>query len=309
LNGIRNYIHDKFNIHNRYDFTSYKKYLLSLKENGFTEIEHAGSHANHANQRKRLKCAVEEIHERGMKSYFYTGVFGTENLHQNKELLPYAQRNKNGDILSYEGKSLARAMMCPASGYIDNIVIAKILDRMHLAKFDGLFFDIPWVMKNGCYCKNCKNQREDGADNAVMVRNALKRIVSALKKEYPALSICINASAPTIHDNRYSGGHIDNLSGIFDEYLTEWNPYRWKQDVSVVSRCIDYAAGIVKGRLLHATTATNRLGKMYTKEQYVRLFSAILNGGATPRLGIVFPEKQLRIIGDAWQSAVESEKS
>jgi hypothetical protein len=287
----------------------YKEYLLCLKETGFTEIEHAGSHLKYASQRNRLKNAVEEIHTQSMKAYFYTGVFGTKNLHQNKELMPFAQRDKHGNILGYLGKDLKTAMMCPTSDYVDHVIIPKLLDRMHLAQFDGVFFDIPWVMKSGCYCTNCKDLRANGANNAILVRNSLLRIVSVLRTEHPLLSICINASAPTIHDNRYSGGHSDNLKGIFDEYLTEWNPYRWNQDVSVVSRCIDYAAGIVNGRLLHATTATNRLGKMYTIEQYVRLFSAILNGGATPRLGIGFPEKQLRIIGDAWRNAVESENS
>ncbi len=301
--GIRNYIHDKFNVHGRFDFASYKKYLLSLKETGFTEVEHAGSHLKYASQRNRLKNAVEEIHTHGMKAYFYTGVFGTENLYQNKELMPFAQLDQHGNILGYAGKSLVTAMMCPASGYIDHVILPKLLDRMHLAHFDGMFFDIPWVMKSGCYCANCKDQRENGANNAILVRNALLRIVSALKKEHPSLSICINASAPTIHDNRYSGGHIDNMKGVFEEYLTEWNPYRWKQDVSIVSKCIEYAGKTVKGRLLHATTVTNRQGRMYTKEQYVKLFSVILKGGATPRLGVGFPANQLQVIGDAFRLA------
>ncbi len=306
MGGIRNYIHDKFNVHFRFDFNSYVKYLHQLKETGFTEIEHAGSHLKHLNQRNRLRNVVKEIHAQGMMAYFYTGVFGTENLYQNKELMPYAQKDEYDNILGYTGKSLVTAMMCPASGYTDNVIIPRLIDRIQLAKFDGLFFDIPWVMKSGCYCKNCQDQKEEGADNAVIVRKALLKIVTALKKEYPSLSICINASAPTIHDNRYSGGHIDNLTGVFDEYLTEWNPYRWKQDVSIVSRCIEYAGKTVNGRLLHATTVTTRQGRMYAFEQYVRLFSAILKGGATPRLGVRFPPNQLRLIGDAWRTALET---
>ncbi len=309
MKGIRNYIHDKFNVHNRFNLAAYTTYIKSLRENGFAEIEHAGSHLHRATQRERLKNCIEVIHDQGMTAYFYTGVFGTENLKQHKKFIPFAQRDEGGNILSYAGKRLALAMMCPASSYVDHIIIPRILDRMHLAEFNGLFFDIPWVMKSGCYCTNCRNLREGGADNSAIVRNALIRIVSAIKKEQPSLSICINASAPTVHNNRYSGGHIDNLKGIFDEYLTEWNPYRWNQDVLVISRCLEYARETTKGRLLHASTATNRRGKMYTKEQYVRLFSAILKGGAMPRLGIGFPEKQLRIIGDAWLTAVESEKS
>ena len=302
---LRNYLHDQFNVHSDFDFKSYRKYLDNLKDAGFNEIEHAGSHIKYFTQRERLKNTLEEIHNRGMKAYFYTGVFGTENLNRFKSFISFAQRDKHGNILSYSRKGLATAMMCPASEYIDSVIIPRLMDRMHLARFDGLFFDIPWIMKSGCYCLNCKNQKDEGADNAVIVRKALIKIVSALKKDFPYISICVNAGAPTIHNNQFSGAHIDNLKGIFDEYLTEWNPYRWKQNVSVITRCIEYARQTVNGRLLHATTATTRKGKMYSFDQYVALFAAIAIGGATPRLGIGFPPEQLKIIGDAWKKTLD----
>ena len=305
LTGIRNYVHDQFNVHTPFYFASYAKYLKSLKDIGVNEIEHAGSNIKFTTQRERLKNAVEEIHNSGMRAYLYTGVFGSENLNHHRKLESFAQRDKHGNVLSYSGKSLKTAMMCPASGYTENVITPRLLDRIQLARFDGLFCDIPWIMKSGCYCDNCKTQKEEGADNAMIVRNALIKIVSALKKENPSISICINAAAPTIHDNSLSGGHIDNLIGIFDEYLTEWNPYRWNQNVSIVSRCIEYAGKTVNGRLVNATTLTTRQGEMYTSDQYMKLFSSILQGGATPRLGVRFPSEQLRIIGYAWRKAMD----
>jgi hypothetical protein len=104
--------------------------------------------------------------------------------------------------------------------------------------------------------------------------------VEALRQSHPDVALGINASAPTIH-NDHPRSHIDELAGLFDEYVTEWNPLRWGQPPSIVGGAIDYASE--HGRVLHATTATM---KGVVHRGLGDLLREIVAHGATPRLGI-----------------------
>jgi len=298
---MRNFLHYRFNLHTNFDLRAYERYLVALRSCGVTEIEHAAQHIVTRTQEERVRRVVDIIHEQGLKAILYTGVFGTEGAARFRQ---WAQRDENGQILGYGGKGWRTAMMCPASPYPVEVTLPQLTRLLGLADFDGIFIDIPWFLRDTCYCSHCTAPRQRGADNAAIVRASLETIVATLKQEKPELRLAVNASAPTIHDNRYNGAHIDNLAGLFDEYVTEWNPYRWRQPPTILVRSLLYAHQAVTGRLLHATTMTTRGGgRPYSLDNYTSLFSAILAGGATPRLGITFPEELLQLVGEAWRRA------
>ena len=112
----------------------------------------------------------------------------------------------------------------------------------------------------------------------------------------------VNVCAPTIH-NDFPSAHIDNLRGIFDEYVTEWNPLRWNQDISVIKRTIKYAKKSTHKKIYHATTCTGKNGIIYSVNSLTNIFNAIVISGATPRLGIAFNEKGLDKIREAMDIA------
>ncbi|MFP4567526.1 MAG: hydroxymethylglutaryl-CoA synthase [Candidatus Woesearchaeota archaeon] len=253
---------------------------------------------------KRLQDTTKIIHNLGMQSILYTGVFGTENLKNNPLFYKYVQRDKNHEPLFY-GKSEKTAMMCPSSDYVNKVTIPKLQNLITKNPFDGIFIDIPWILNKGCHCNNCQsnNKIKDENKNEKIVRDSLDKIVTAIKDENPQIKISINSSAPLIYNNKSSGAHITNLTNLFDEYVTEWNPYKWNQDANILKKSINYAHKLTQKRILHATTLTNKYGKMYTQKEYTHLFSTIMSAGADMRLGISFPPKQLKIIHTALQDS------
>jgi len=298
--GFRNYLHDKFNFYNKFSMDVYKAYIEELHNTGAIEIEHAGRDLRYEKQRKRASEAIDAIHDFEMNAILYTGAFGTENVLINPGFEKYAQRNEQSKILGYGKLNLKTSMMCPASDYVDEITIPKLLSTLEWADYDGMYIDIPWILKGGCYCRNCDDIEGERIDkNERIVRIGLEKIVQAVKKKHPEIKISVNASAPTIHNNQYTGASIENLKGIFDEYVTEWNPYRWKQPVEIVEKCIKAAKDITNARIYHATTCTDGLGRIYSEERLSKLFAAIISNGATPRLGVRFPTEQLKIIKNA----------
>ena len=293
---IRNFVHDKYNIHFSFNLKDYTSFLHELKNIGVNEIEHAASNIKYSSQEKRLKEVTNIIRDLGLVSVLYTGVFGVEDLKSNPSLLKYAQRSFKGDVLSFNG--LRSAMMCPSSNYIDEYSIPKVSSLLSLNTFDKVFIDIPWIMKGGCFCNNCYNG-EIKKSNDESARGGLEKFTNALKLVKSDVKISVNASAPTIHNNKYSGAHIDNLVGLFDEYVTEWNPYRWNQKSTILKNCISYAKSKTNKDVFHATTLTNRKGELYSKDEYVALFKDIFNSGANLRLGIGFSGETLSFIGSA----------
>ena len=234
---------------------------------GATEIEHSGRRLSSI-QKQRTKDIISIIHDEGLKAILYTGPFGRNTFEQ------YAQRDKN-----------KLSLMCPSSDYIDKVLLPELQDV--LDGYDGIFFDMPWIAKGGCYCNYC-----DG-NNKKTVRNALIKIVGTLN-----VKTSVNAGAPKIH-NEFPSSHIDNLNGIFDEYVNEWNPLRWNQKVTVVKKTIKYARDVTHKKVYHETTCTVKNGKIYSVDLLSDLFSEIMIAGATPRLGISFNEKGLNKVREA----------
>ena len=271
--AFRNYIAHKFNLYSPIDLKQFQTFIKRLNQIGTTEIELVGRRLTPI-QRQRTKDLTSIIHDEGMKVILYTGPFGKDNYKE------YAQRDKNNNPLS---------LMCPSSKYIDNILLPELNNVLEF--YDGLFLDMPWIMKGGCYCNNC-----DG-DNEKNVRDGLKKIRNSIN-----IRTSINAGAPTIH-NEHPSAHIDNIKGIFDEYVTEWNPLRWNQKVSIIKEVIEYAKKATNKKIYHATTCTDKQGKIYPLDVLTNLFTTIISAGAIPRLGIAFNNEGLNTIGKAMEIA------
>jgi len=263
---FRNYLSHKFNLKTNFNLKKYELYIKQLKEIGATEIEHAGRRLSNI-QKQRKNDVIKILHDNGLKAILYTGPFGKD---KNEK---YAQRDKNNKPLS---------LMCPSSNYIKDILLPELFDVME--NYDGIFFDMPWVDKRGCYCNNCGGKPD--------VQNALEKITNSLD-----INLSINSGAPKIH-NVHPEAHITKLNN-FDEYVTEWNPYRWNQPVSIIKNSITFAKELTNKKIYHATTVTDRNGNILSNDKLSSLFKHIYGAGATPRLGIGFNEKGLKLIGKA----------
>lgn len=297
-----------FNISRKYNparcksLIAYSDYLNELISAGATRIVHSGYGSE--TKRKQLREMLHVIREKCMVPILYMGVFGTENLESNPFLEKWAQRNTQFKALGYGG-SRKSAMMCPVSPYVSSYLLPKVLEVINECDINNIFLDIPWIMKGGCHCGNCYQLRQHGADNARLVRLGLEQFVNAIRAEFPCMRIAVNASAPGIYSHRWRGAEIENLGGLFDEYVTEWNPFRWRQKPDVITRCVREARKRVQGKFYHATTLTDKDGKMYDTSRIADLFMAILRGGALPWLGIACPEHQISQIGEAWRKSLE----
>lgn len=118
------------------------------------------------------------------------------------------------------------------------------------------------------------------------------------------MKIAVNASAPGGNFDK-TGAHISNLKGIFDEYVTEWNPYIFGSTATIVSKIISEAKSVASGKFSHASKLKPG-EKLYSHKKLVNLFSAILSQGADPWLAIHFDEEGLDKIHNAYLSALDN---
>ncbi len=86
----------------------------------------------------------------------------------------------------------------------------------------------------------------------------------------------------------------------FDEYVTEWNPYRWGQPAEVIVPMLRKARSLTNGTLSHASTVTTRHGTLLSETQLSDLFKAILREGATPWLSVYFNRTALDQVYEAY---------
>ena len=310
IKGFRYFLSYRYGLDSSFSIGNYASHVRALKDAGASEIEHARRNLATNGQDMRMMECVQEIHDNGMRAGLYTGIFGSVDLSKNPDLAKFSQRDKKGNTL-YFGKSQSMAMMCPESRYVDDIILPQIEKTLATAEFDYVFFDIPWIMKHGCYCKNCAPAKREGSDNSQIVRIALEDSVERLKSNFPGLSLGVNASAPGIYNHTFNGAHISNLDSLFDEYVTEWNPLRWGGHPGIITLCIDKARGMISTnpKFYHATTITRKNGdgknRLYDTGTLRMLFSAILAGGATPRIGCGGDKNVVQKIGEAWKEAQE----
>lgn len=272
------------------------RYAKKLKLKGAERIVIRGRLPKHL---PKVKLMISSLREIGYQVIMYTGVWGGVDLMQSRNLWDWAQRDKADNPLGYRG-SLRSGMLCPESPYIAEVLIPEISELIDYCEFHGVFFDIPWIMKGGCLCKWCRKSKDSGGTNGDIVRIALGSLITNLRQRWPNLDFAVNASAPGLNHDKWSGGHLSNLADIFDEYVTEWNPYRWNQKPHVVANCLSEAKRITTGRFSHATTLTDRYGKLLSGDQIQSLFFAILSQAANPWISVNFNDRALDAIFNAY---------
>ncbi|MBN2053256.1 hypothetical protein JW756_07160 [Candidatus Woesearchaeota archaeon] len=295
--------HFKFNAYTerQYYEKNFPVYIKELKKTGAERIVIHRPRPFLEQHKERLENMSARIQYEEIKPVLYTGIFGTENIIENKFLLPWVQRNKNGELLSYMNGGARSAMMCPASPYVTDYLAPRVVESARAANAKSIFLDIPWIMKGGCYCSNCKDIRESGGDNKKIVRQGLERFVNTIKKEIPGISLGVNSSAPGIYLHAWHGAEINNFKGLFEEYITEWTPYQWGQKPEVVTKCILNARGKAEGKFYHATICKDNNKNLYPADKLSALFKAILDGGALPWLCVNASNSQLIKISEAWR--------
>lgn len=233
----------------------------------------------------------------------YTGPWGGGDMKANPALEKWVQRDEEKKPLGYMG-SLRSAMLCPLSPYVEEIFLPQLVRSVSESGFKTIFFDIPWIMKGGCHCQWCRSFREEnGPSNSGVVRQAFEGLLCSLRRACPNVSLAVNASAPGCNFNTWTGGHIEALAGLFDEYVTEWNPYRWNQSATVVSRTIRQAKSFAEGTFSHASTVTDKKGRIYNEEELTVLFRHILTEGADPWLTVDFGHEGLSALHRAYLAA------
>jgi hypothetical protein len=158
-------------------------------------------------------------------------------------------------------------------------------------------------MRGACNCRWCLESRKGGSTSDDIVRVALESVVAELRQCFPHVCFAVNASAPGLNQDNWTGGHLRNLAGIFDEYVTEWNPYRWGQNAVAVAKSLSEAKHIATGRFSHASTLTTRSRKLLTRKQLRDLFVAILSQDASPWLSVYFNTAALDTISTAYVTA------
>ncbi len=236
----------------------------------------------------------------GFKVIMYTGAWGGVDVTANRTLLDWVQKDKDGKPLGYRA-SLRSGMLCPASPYTEQILIPEIVEILSKCPFHTLFFDIPWIMRGGCHCEWCREPREkNGLTNSGIVKETLSSVIERIHQQVPNVTFAVNAGAPGLNNDDWTGAPIRNLAGIFDEYVTEWNPYRWGQNANVIADSISKAKQITTGKFSHASTLTNRSSELLSTGAMRRLFAAILSSGADPWLSINFSTKKLDKIHEAY---------
>ncbi|MCB9359185.1 hypothetical protein H6503_04600 [Candidatus Woesearchaeota archaeon] len=297
----RNNIKYKFDCRTNFDISKFSEYISALSNNGFSEIELTGRRIRDNRLKRQQKECVDIIHDNGLKAVLYTGIFGAEDLTYNPEFEKYSQRDKLGNILSYRNTKKT-AMMCPESDYLTEIMIPEITDVLLNSNFDEIFVDIPWIMKGGCYCSNCNG---DGSveNNQNIVRNNLEIFSNVI--HIADVRISVNVSAPGIYNNFSSGANIENLLGICDHYLTEWNPLRWNMPVKTIGKIVEKAKSMTDSPIYHATTCSDKGKKVYDYGTLCELFCEIYKSGAIPRVAVA----NIDIVGKALSDSYAKFKS
>jgi hypothetical protein len=211
-----------------------------------------------------LAGIVERAKEKGFPVLMYTGPFGAElpsSLSKEPLFSKWLQRDKDGNPVKLFGKLL---MFCPNSPYLEEYRTPLTLQALEYCKFDGVFLDIPWFLRKACYCSWCAEARpsfdDENSFRMWSVRKALSRLCLTLRQQIPWVWLASNVGAPkTSYEQPYTGATPQALSGLFDELVTELNPYRAGVQISEIRKSINATRQLAPGtRISHATTLTPR---------------------------------------------------
>ena len=172
---------------------------------------------------------VDSATAAGFPVLLYTGPFGTERsdfLREHPEAVDWQQRSQDGAPLTYGGLHF----FCPNSPYLQQYrgpLIRELLKRYTLS---GLFLDIPWFLRSGCYCRWCQAVSSEKPVAGVgfkqrSIRKVLSEFLIEIRNSSPSAYLAVNANAPgTPWTLEYTGAGAKNLSGLFDEVVTEFTP-------------------------------------------------------------------------------------
>ena len=212
-------------------------YLKLFKKAGVTRLVFP-LHWNVEEKLDKVRNFVVLSKNEGFETALYTGPFGTEKpdiLRQNPWMRAWQQRSKDGKPLTYRGL----LFFCPNSPYLQEYrgpIIESILER---CPFDWVFFDIPWFLKGGCYCKYCLSERNAGKKSFKQksLRVALANFVLRLKTRFPHLKFAVNTGCNIIMKHlAWNCVTPEVFSGIFEEMVTEYNTPSGKE--KEISKCL-----------------------------------------------------------------------
>jgi len=202
---------------------------------------------------------IETAHQNNMDVLLYTGPFGTE-LHEFLDKVPesssWLQRKLDGSPASYDSKGYLQ-MFCPSSPYLSDYRLPVIKEFIRETGCDGIFFDIPWVISDACFCDKCKARKQMNGDDLLkpkerLVREALSEAVLALRDEFPELWLTANVAAPAIWETEKIGATPLSLSGLFDELIVEWTPSKETEVESIKKSILHVRSLAPTNRISHA---------------------------------------------------------
>ena len=217
--------------------SNFDNLLSLLKSAGVTRVVFP----LHWDVEKNLKntCKMVSIAQnQGLETVLYTGPFGTEKLDLFKKY-PYMRdwqmKNKDGKPITYDGLPF----FCPNSPYLEEYRGPIIMEILNTCTFDWVFFDLPWFLRGGCYCKYCRSKGDPGEVTFKQrsLRYALSNFVLKLKNKFPHVKLAANIGCGhVIKSLSWTSATPEVFSGLFEEMVTEFTPRRGKE--YIVSDCL-----------------------------------------------------------------------
>jgi hypothetical protein len=178
-------------------------------------------------------------HDNRIPVFMYTGPFGTETrrgVASNPEWSEWFQTGADGVAVTYGGL----AMFCPRSPYLRTYRLPIIMDALAEVPFDGVFFDIPWMMKGACHCSACTAVIDQGSNindlslNEKAVREAMAEAVLTMRRDFPCLWVGANVGAPGVWEVKDKGASPRALTGLFDELIVEFSRQQGMDNIAKV---------------------------------------------------------------------------
>jgi hypothetical protein len=170
-------------------------------------------------------------HKNKIELFLYTGPFGTEFqsfTEKIPESMHWLQTKLDGSVATYDDEGYL-LMFCPLSPYLSEYRLPIVIDFIKHTACDGVFFDIPWVVRDACYCDLCKKvlgtaDIDHFQVKEYSVRKALFEAAKTIRSKYSGLCLAANAAAPSIWNSGEVGATPASLCGIFDDLIVEWTP-------------------------------------------------------------------------------------
>ncbi len=211
---------------------------------------------------------TQTAHRYDIDVLLYTGPFGTE-LSSFTEREPqrrnWLQRNKQGHKATYDSGGYL-LMFCPSSPYLPEYRLPIIVDFLRETGCDGVFFDIPWIVRDACHCHACANEN-GSADIELLrpkeksIRKSLAKAVVSLRSQFPNIWMAANVAAPCVWKTDEIGATPASLNGLFDELVVEWTPSRASEIELIRKSVISVRVDCPASRVSHAW-APERAGSL-----------------------------------------------